>query len=61
MPMVGAFFPKDFSHKAHVSMKEAQATFIAEHVPDDIQTQSVIGDGSPQETASAVSFFGALY
>ncbi|UYG00607.1 MULTISPECIES: universal stress protein [unclassified Halomonas] len=49
MPMVGAYFPKDFSQKAHEGMKEAQAAFIDEHVPNDIPTQSVIIDGSPWE------------
>ncbi|WP_447527863.1 MULTISPECIES: universal stress protein [unclassified Vreelandella] len=49
MPMVGAYFPKNFSKKAHEAMHEAQNAFIQEHVPEDIQTQSVIVDGSPWE------------
>ena len=49
MPMVGAYFPKNFSQKAHESVKEAQHAFIQENVPEDIQTQSVIVDGSPWE------------
>ncbi|KPQ21322.1 MULTISPECIES: universal stress protein [unclassified Halomonas] len=49
MPMVGAYFPKDFSKKAHEAVKEAQHTFIQQHVPETINTQSVIVDGSPWE------------
>ena len=49
MPMVGAYFPKDFSKKAHEVIKEAQREFIQTHVPESVQTQSVIVDGSPWE------------
>ena len=49
MPMVGAYFPKNFSEKANAAMKEAQHTFIHENVPKDVKTQSVIVDGSPWE------------
>lgn len=49
MPMVGAYFPKDFSQKAHEAVKEAQHDFIQQHVPETISTQSVIVDGSPWE------------
>jgi len=49
MPMVGAYFPKDFSQKAHAAVKEAQHEFIQKHVPETINTQSVIVDGSPWE------------
>ena len=49
MPMVGAYFPKDFSQKAHEVIKEAQHAFIQKHVPEGIQTQSILVDGSPWE------------
>jgi nucleotide-binding universal stress UspA family protein len=49
MPLVGAYFPKDFAKKAHEAVTEAQHKFIAEHVPDDIKAQTVIVDGSPWE------------
>ncbi|MBE0488918.1 MAG: universal stress protein [Halomonas sp.] len=49
MPLVGSYFPKDFAKKAHEAVTEAQHKFIQEHVPEDIQTQSVIVDGSPWE------------
>lgn len=49
MPMVGAYFPKDFSQKAHEAVKDAQHDFIQKHVPETINTQSVIVDGSPWE------------
>jgi len=49
MPLVGSYFPKDFAKKAHEAITEAQHTFIREHVPEDIQTQTVIVDGSPWE------------
>ncbi|WP_104202306.1 universal stress protein [Billgrantia saliphila] len=49
MPMVGSYFPRDFSKKAHAALSEAQHRFIAEHVPEDVKVQSVIVDGSPWE------------
>lgn len=49
MPMVGAYFPKNFSEKAHAAIKEAQHKFIHENVPKAIKTQSIIVDGSPWE------------
>lgn len=47
MPLVGSYFPKGFTKKAHEAITEAQRAFIKEHVPAGIQTQSVIVDGSP--------------
>ncbi|MDN7132994.1 universal stress protein [Vreelandella profundi] len=49
LPMVGAYFPKDFSKKAHEAMKETQHAFIQANVPEGIKTQSIIVDGSPWE------------
>lgn len=49
MPLVGSYFPKDFARKAHEAITEAQHQFIEDHVPEDIQTQTVIVDGSPWE------------
>ncbi|MDR5891276.1 MULTISPECIES: universal stress protein [Halomonas] len=49
MPLVGSYFPRDFAKKAHEAITEAQHQFIQEHVPEDIQTQTVIVDGSPWE------------
>jgi len=49
MPLVGSYFPKDFSKKAHQAISDAQHEFIREHVPEDITAQSVIVDGSPWE------------
>lgn len=55
MPMVGAYFPKNFSEKAHVAIKEAQHKFIQENVPKDIKIQSIIVDGSPWEAIIKVA------
>ncbi|SHM33730.1 universal stress protein [Vreelandella subglaciescola] len=49
MPLVGAYFPKNFSQEAHAAVAEAQRDFISDNIPDEIQTQSVIVDGSPWE------------
>lgn len=49
MPLVGAYFPKNFSREAHAAVAEAQRDFISDNIPDEIQTQSVIVDGSPWE------------
>lgn len=49
MPLVGSYFPQGFAEKAHQRVSEAQHQFIEEHVPKDLQVQSVIVDGSPWE------------
>lgn len=49
MPMVGSYFPKDFAKKAHEAISQAQHDFIEKNVPEEIETQSVIVDGSPWE------------
>ncbi|MDT8894489.1 universal stress protein [Halomonas sp. I1] len=49
MPMVGGFFPEDFVDKAREAVSDAQHAFIRDRVPEDIQVQSVIVDGSPWE------------
>lgn len=49
MPIVGSYFPKDFARKAHEAVTQAQHDFITTNVPEDIQVQSVIVDGSPWE------------
>ncbi|MBZ9559848.1 MULTISPECIES: universal stress protein [unclassified Modicisalibacter] len=49
MPLVGSFFPKDFSDKARRALSEAQHRFVAEHVPDDVSTQCIVAEGSPYE------------
>lgn len=47
MPMVSAYLPKNFSRDAEAAVVEAQRDFINEQVPDDVQAQSVVVDGSP--------------
>ncbi|WP_444676945.1 universal stress protein [Halomonas sp. E19] len=55
MPLVGSYFPRDFSKKAHEAVSQAQHRFIEEHVPEDIKVQSVIADGSPWEAIIKVA------
>ena len=55
MPLVGSYFPRDFTKKAREALSEAQRQFIAEHVPDDVQAQSIIVDGSPWEAIVKVA------
>lgn len=55
MPIVGSYFPKGFTKKAQDAMREAQRAFIEANVPADVQTQSVIIDGSPWEAIIKVA------
>lgn len=47
MPLVGSYFPKDFTKKAHESISEAQHAFIKANIPADVKVQCVVVDGSP--------------
>ncbi|SEM04292.1 universal stress protein [Halomonas caseinilytica] len=49
MPLVGGFFPAGFADKARKAVSDAQHAFIRDHVPEDVQVQSVIVEGSPWE------------
>ncbi|TDX31775.1 nucleotide-binding universal stress UspA family protein [Modicisalibacter xianhensis] len=49
MPLVGSFFPADFSEKARRKLSEAQRKFVDEHVPGDTEVQCHIVEGSPYE------------
>ncbi|MDR5858931.1 universal stress protein [Halomonas eurihalina] len=49
MPLVGSYFPSGFAEKAREAVSEAQHEFIRDKVPEDIQVQSVIVEGSPWE------------
>ncbi|CBV43586.1 universal stress protein [Halomonas elongata] len=49
MPLVGSYFPPGFAEKARETVSKAQHEFIRDKVPEDIQVQCVIVDGSPWE------------
>lgn len=49
MPLVGSFFPADFSEKARRKLSEAQRKFVDEHVPSDARVHCHIVEGSPYE------------
>lgn len=55
MPMVGSFFPKDFSSKAHAALKDELKKFVKDNVPEDVKVQRIVADGSPWETIINIS------
>lgn len=55
MPMVGAYFPKNFARDAKAAVIEAQRAFIDDQIPADVQTQSVVVDGTPWEAIIKVA------
>ena len=46
---VESFFPTDFEQKARVRADKDLHAFVAEHVPDDIATQTIVAVGSVYE------------
>lgn len=44
--IVGSYFPEDFEEKALQGAKQALDDFVREHVPDDIKTRLIVGNGS---------------
>ncbi len=46
MPMVGSFFPKDFSKNALSDAKKKLAEFISAHIPDDIDVTGHVKHGN---------------
>ena len=49
MPLVGSFFPADFSEKACRKLSDAQHKFVDEQVPNDITVHCHVVEGSPYE------------
>ncbi|WP_136253279.1 universal stress protein [Onishia niordana] len=49
MPLVGSYFPADFSEKAYQAISDAQHKFIKQHVPSDVSAKCVVAEGSPWE------------
>ena len=48
-PTVESFFPVGFEEKARKKMSDELKSFVAEHVPKDITSQSIIATGSVYE------------
>lgn len=46
MSIVGSFFPEDYEEKALAKASDRLHAFVAEHVPQDLPVQHVIGHGS---------------
>ncbi len=45
MPMVGGFFPRDFSAKALQDANQQLRTLVETHVPSDIQVRHIVAEG----------------
>lgn len=48
-PSVESFFPVDFEERAHAKMGKELQAFVAEHVPKDITSRSIVSVGSVYE------------
>ena len=48
-PSVESFFPVDFEEKAQAQMGKELRAFVAEHVPKDVTSQTIIAVGSVYE------------
>ena len=46
MSIVGQFFPEKFEHGMTEKAMEALHNFVKEHVPDDINFQHIVGQGT---------------
>ncbi len=55
MPMVGSFFPKDFSKNALVEAREKMAGFLAEHIPEGIDATGHVKHGNIYREILAVA------
>ena len=46
MPMVASFFPKDYAKNAVAETKAKLASFVQDHIPDDITVKTQVKHGS---------------
>ena len=49
MSIVGSFFPEDFEQKAKQAAQERLQAFVEENVLSDIESRSIIGNGTVYE------------
>ncbi|MCC9626099.1 universal stress protein [Thalassospira sp. MA62] len=49
MSMVGQFFPKGYEKKVLESYNEQLHAFVAEHIPDTVKVQHIVGQGTVYE------------
>lgn len=49
MSIVGQFFPKGYEKEVGEKILVALKEFVATHVPDDIKTQRIVGEGTVYE------------
>lgn len=47
--MVGGYFPEDFEQKAHEHADQELHQFVAQHVPKDLQVQTIVAAGKIYE------------
>ena len=55
MPMVGSFFPKDYSKKALKEAEQKLAAFIADNIPDGIEVEPHVKHGNIYKEILAVA------
>ena len=54
MSIVGSFFPKEHEGKMLKEAANQLHGFVSKHIPDDIQTQVIVGHGSAYEEILAM-------
>jgi len=55
MSVVGQFFPTNYTQDVAKKLLEQLKVFVKEHIPDDIKSRSIIGEGTIYETILKVS------
>ena len=55
LPLVGGFFPKEFTDQAKKAVTDRFKEIVKEHVPKDIKVQRIVVDGKPYEAILRVS------
>lgn len=55
LPLVGGFFPREYTEKAQEAVTEQLREFVLENIPEEIQVQRIVTDGKAYEAILRVA------
>lgn len=55
LPLVGGFFPREYTEKAEAAVTERLKEFVLENIPEEIQVQRIVTDGKAYEAILRVA------
>lgn len=55
LPLVGGFFPREYTEKAEAAVTQRLKEFVLENIPEEVQVQRIVTDGKAYEAILRVA------